>query len=82
MGRAEAEAEAPPGQDLQNPLLQPSSCGLSGWPLTICWSHYLVVGQQDRVLQVVFYPNDQKPTFLTVKPYNVRLIKICAIMLT
>lgn len=53
-------------------------CGLSGWPQAICWCHYLVLGQQDRVLQVVFYPNDQKTTVIAVKPHNVRLIKICA----
>lgn len=45
------------------------------------WRHYLVLGQQDRVLQVVFYPNDQKPTVTAVKPLNISLIKIRAIML-
>lgn len=56
----QSQAEVPPGQDLRIPPLQPNSCGLLGWPQTIRWHHYLVLGQQDSVLPVVFYPNDQK----------------------
>lgn len=74
------EAEAPPGQDLQSPSSNPAVWSV-GWPQAICWRHYLVLGQQDRVLQVVFYSNDQKTTVIAVKPHNVRLIKICAVML-
>lgn len=36
------------------------------------------LAQHDRVLQVVFNPEDQKPT---VKPHDARFIKICAIIL-
>lgn len=69
-----------------------SGGGLGSQPaVAVCWAgpsrstgiHCLVSGQQDRVLQVVFYPNDQKnPTVRTVKPLDVRLTKICAIVLT
>ena len=53
-------AEAWSCQALGDPGLPASSCAMLAWPHPICWHHYLVLGQQDRVLQVVFYPNDQK----------------------
>lgn len=71
-------SQARVSQDLLWPWLQASSCGPSGWSQPICWLLCLVSGQQDRVLQVVFYSNDQNKTNSDDNETpNVRLRKIC-----
>lgn len=61
-GAAEPGAEAGFLAGIRGAPAPPQCHGWSGWPQTICWHHHLLPGQQDRVPQVVFCPNDQKPT--------------------